>query len=255
MKIFAVDIGNTNTSMAIVEDREVYEKVVLPNDQIDRFTSKAQPLFRSLQDRSTRLVAVCSVVPELTEEIVLSAESALHADVMLIGEEIPLPIKLDLRDKRTVGPDRVVAAAMAYERMGQAVVVADFGSAITIDCVNDDGVFLGGAILPGLKLSVSALACRAAALPEVKLSLPKTPWGRNTAEAISAGVVLGAVGSLRQIVERYAQKLGQWPEIIVTGGDGEFIGQHCEFIHAVIPDLVLMGIELACDCYQATASE
>ena len=255
MTILAVDIGNTNIHLGIVENRQILERVTFATDDVDWLVKKASPLLDELADPVNTPVVICSVVPNLTAKVARRAEATVESDVLVIGEDIPLPLKLDLRNPDTVGADRVVAAAMAFERMGGPVIVADFGSAITIDCVSNDGIFLGGAILPGLNLSASALANQTAALPLVELAVPETPWGRDTAEAISAGIIFGALGALREITERYAEQLGQWPEVIATGGDAPLIAKHCDFIHAVVPDLVLMGIELAYDVCQTSPSQ
>jgi len=244
MTILAIDIGNTRTRMAMVDDRKVTETVWHETGQVDQITETFKKTYQTASAKKKVPVVICSVVPPLTEHLAKVAELSLDADPLVIGKNLPLPLKLNLKDTQRVGPDRVVSAAMAFERMGKAVAVASFGTAITIDCVNNDGLFLGGVILPGLRLSTKALEEYTALLPLVDLNPPETPWGRDTAEAISGGVVFGAVGALREIVERYAPQLGQWPELIVTGGDGALIAQHCDFIHAVVPDLLLMGMDL-----------
>jgi type III pantothenate kinase len=141
--------------------------------------------------------------------------------------------------------DRVCSAAAAYERTGSACAVASFGSAITIDCVSDDGRFLGGAILPGLDLSFQALHIGTAVLPRVLPAAPTSPFGKNTHDAIVNGVAYGAVGALREIVERFATELGHWPPLVLTGGNAPLIASLADFVDAVVPDLCLIGIALA----------
>jgi type III pantothenate kinase len=244
MKILAIDIGNTRTRMALVEGRTVSDPVVFETGQVDKITDTLKNLNQVFPLSKKMPVVICSVVPKMTDRLAEVAQLAIDTEPYIIGKNINLPLALDLKDTQRVGPDRVVAAAMAFERMGAAVAVASFGTAITIDCVNDDGVFLGGAILPGLRTAAKALEENTALLPLVDLTPPQTPWGRDTAEAISAGVIFGAVGALREITERYATALGRWPELIVTGGDGLLIAKNCDFVHAVVPDLLLMGIDL-----------
>ena len=189
-------------------------------------------------------VVICSVVQKLCNVITEKFELALDITPNIIGRDIPLPMDVDLEDLKSVGKDRVVSAAMAYDRIGQAVAVASFGTAITIDCVNDDGVFLGGAILPGLTTSAKSLSEHTSALPLVEIVPPAGPWGKNTLQAISSGIVFGAAGGLREITERFANELGHWPELIITGGDAKIIASHCNFVKAVVEDLLLMGIGL-----------
>ncbi len=245
MKILAIDIGNTRTRMAVVEGRKVSEPLVFDTGQVDQITETLKRQGEKFSIPKGLPVVICSVVPKMTDHLAQVAQLTMDTEPYIIGKTIPLPLKLDLKDTQRVGPDRVVSAAMAFERIEKAVAVATFGTAVTIDCVNDEGVFLGGAILPGLQMAARALEEHTALLPLVNLTPPETPWGRDTDEAISAGVIFGAVGALREMVERYATALGRWPELIVTGGDGLLIAQNCDFVHAVVPDLLLMGIELA----------
>jgi type III pantothenate kinase len=245
MKIIAIDIGNTRTRAAIVEERKILESAVYP-------TGEATPLSETLKHfhdeffSQTRMpIVICSVVPKVCEDMCSLISRQFDVEPLVIGKKIPLPLKLDKVDVRTLGCDRVVSAAMAFERIGKAVAVASFGTAITIDCVSDEGVFLGGTILPGLQMSARALAEQTAQLPLVELKAPETAWGRNTEEAISGGIIFGAAGALREIVERFAISMNKWPDLIVTGGDGETMLKYCDFIHAYVPDLLLMGIELA----------
>ena len=244
MAILAIDIGNTRTRLARVDRRKVSASTVLPTGEAPRIDEAMKTLYQQSEEKKPTPIVICSVVPHMTDHLEEAARLALDAEPRIIGRNLPLPLKLNLKDAQRVGCDRVVAAAMAFERIGKAVAVASFGTAITIDCVNDDGAFLGGAILPGLQLSAKVLEEHTAQLPLVDLVPPETPWGRDTAEAISAGIVFGAAGALREIIERYAAELGRWPELIVTGGDGPLMAKYCDFIRVVVPDLLLMGIEL-----------
>src|SRR5262249_4626085 len=143
------------------------------------------------------------------------------------------------------GVDRVLNVAAAYEQMGNATVVVDAGTAITIDVCNDSGEFLGGAIAPGASLMLTALHEKTAKLPLVKLAKPDDAWGKDTEQAIRQGVYHGIRGMVKEIVENYATALGQWPDIIATGGDAKALFEGWELIHAVSPDLTLYGIALA----------
>jgi type III pantothenate kinase len=154
-------------------------------------------------------------------------------------------MSLAVEHPERVGIDRVCSAAAAYDVIGRACVAASFGTAITIDCVNDEGVFMGGAILPGVALQARSLHEGTAALPLVKIEATHTVYGASTEEAITNGVLLGIVGALREIVERYATDLHAWPQLVATGGNAELIAGECDFVDNVVPDLCLRGIALA----------
>jgi type III pantothenate kinase len=126
-----------------------------------------------------------------------------------------------------------------------AVVVADFGTAVTIDLVDDRGVFDGGTIFPGFDASAKALKDNTAQLPQVKVSRPEFPFGKNTTEAINCGLYYSAVGALQEIIRRYAEKIGTWPRTVITGRGAKVIQDDCQFIDSYVPNLVIKGIAFA----------
>jgi type III pantothenate kinase len=145
---------------------------------------------------------------------------------------------------REVGADRLVNAVAAYERVGAACVVVDFGTAITYDCVSDDGEYLGGIISPGIEISMEALTARAAKLPRIDLIAPKQIIGKNTVEAIRAGVVYGFAAQVDGILERLRDELGRETEAIATGGLAGIVVPYCEGIDDVDDLLTLTGLRL-----------
>jgi len=126
-----------------------------------------------------------------------------------------------------------------------AVVVADFGTAVTIDLVDERGVFLGGVICPGFEIGAQALKENTAQLPKVKVTRPKTPYGRTTAEAINCGLYYSAIGTLEAVISRYAEEIGKWPQTVLTGSAAKIIKDDCRFIDSYVPNLVVKGIALA----------
>jgi type III pantothenate kinase len=162
-----------------------------------------------------------------------------------VGQEIALPIKVLTERPVQTGADRVVNVAAAYEQMGKACVVVDAGSAITVDCCNDAGEFIGGAIAPGVQMMLGAMHRGAALLPEVTFAVPREAFGKSTEQAMLNGVYHGIRGMVKELVENYATELGNWPDIIATGGDAPRLFENWELIHAISPDLTLYGVALA----------
>jgi type III pantothenate kinase len=185
------------------------------------------------------------VNPPLIESLEHAVEQATGQRVQWVGREIDLPIQVLTDTPAETGVDRVLNVAAAYEQMGKACVVVDAGTAITVDCCNDDGAFLGGAIAPGLSMQLDALHSGTAKLPQVPFEVPPFAFGKNTADAIRVGVYNGLRGLVRDATERYATDLGFWPDIIATGGDAPRLFEGWELIHAIAPDLTLYGIALA----------
>ncbi len=213
--VVAIDAGNSAAKLAPVIAGRVGPVVRLPGPPPDpvalaaRISGIGGPVAR---------VALVSVVPAWTEAV---REACDHAGLSLLiatRETIPLPSALPVAARP--GADRLLAAWAARELAGSPVIVADLGTATTVDLVGPDGDFRGGAILPGAGLALAALARAAALLPEVPLAAPERAAGRGTEEAIRAGVLLGQIGAIREIAARQAAELGltERPHLIATGG-------------------------------------
>jgi type III pantothenate kinase len=202
-------------------------------------------LWNLVARREDAAIAGSSVNPNQLEAIEHIVLEATGKPVQWIGRDIDLPIDV-LTDKPSqTGVDRVLNIAAAYEQMGKACVVVDAGTAITIDCCNDKGQFIGGAIAPGVSMMLDALHGRTAKLPRVQFKAPQDAYGRNTEQAILHGVFHGIRGMVKELTENYATALGFWPDIIATGGDAKSLFEGWELIHAVSPELTLYGIALA----------
>ncbi|HUW81646.1 MAG TPA: type III pantothenate kinase [Phycisphaerae bacterium] len=243
--VVAIDIGNTRTALAAVAGLDVIEPCSVGTGDFEELVKATEAAWARLPSSDRGAIVVASVVPKVLEKLRSVAESKFDRRLLVVRDDIPLPMEVDVENPDTVGVDRVCCAAAAYERLGEACTVVDFGTAVTIDCVSDDGVFLGGAILPGLELASRALNEFTAALPLVAVEQPQDPIGRNTTEAIRSGVLYGLVGAVRELTERYATKLGRWPHLVATGGGAEMVARACQFFDSVVPYLSLRGVALA----------
>lgn len=242
--LLAIDIGNTRIGIGVWDGDGLHDTRRVAVNAPDTWPDALADAWNGISHRR-RAVVIGSVNPQGTERVQGLAEELGGATVLRVRDDLPLPIPVDLDNEYEVGVDRVCAAAAAYERIGGACAVASFGTAITIDCVSADGHFLGGAILPGLDMCINALHAGTAQLPRVKVRAPTSAFGRNTHDAIVNGVVFGMLGALREIVERYATELREWPQLVITGGNAPLVAELAEFVDAVVPDLCLMGIALA----------
>jgi type III pantothenate kinase len=252
MNIIAVDIGNTNISLGLFIDGTERRIESVPGSNTDLLIETLTaaweeiPLVKAAKkETKDGRVVVSSVKPEWTEMLASIVKDKLNEKILILGKDVPLPMQMEVDEPKKVGTDRIAAAAAAYAVVGQAVVVADFGTAITIDIVNDKGVFLGGIIAPGIKTGAQALKDSTAQLPLVKTHKPERPWGSNTSEAINCGLYYGAIGLLQEIVRRYAEKIEKWPHTVITGGDAGLISDDCDFVDSFVPYLTIKGIALA----------
>ncbi|HUO09800.1 MAG TPA: type III pantothenate kinase [Phycisphaerae bacterium] len=256
MSVLAIDIGNSRVGLNVftfgkAQDPAVrFHHVDLDKDlatTLQTLWEKARRESQENEDDEPEIV-IASVVPELTERIEKSARQ-LQAKTQLIGRDIKVPLKTMLRDETTVGQDRLLAALAAYVNVEAACAIVQVGTALVVDCIDDEGIFRGGAIAPGLMMSAKALHEFTAQLPESSLTPPAddVPFGRFTQEAINLGLYASARGAVRELLERYATALGNWPHVVATGGDAQaLLGGRADdgLVDSFIPDLVLQGAAL-----------
>ncbi len=252
MNLIAIDIGNTNVNIGLFLDGEQKFIESIPGDSLDQLTECIQkaweqiPVLESSAEgrRDGRLV-VSSVKSEWTDEIRTIAAKKLDETVLVVGQDIPLPMPVWLDSPDKVGTDRVISAAAAHEVVGDAVIVIDFGTALTIDLVDANGVFRGGVICPGFEMSARALHNSTAQLPEIEVTKPEGPFGTNTESAINCGLYYAAVSTIQEVIRRYAEEIGKWPQTVITGAATQTIRDDCEFVDSWVPNLVVKGIALA----------
>jgi type III pantothenate kinase len=216
----AIDAGNSDLKLAAVVDGRV--------GPVERFPTADAPDPLLLAERIAELgfsgpprsvVALASVVPALTE-LVRDAARVISAR-LLVADASTIPMGVRVPQPARVGSDRLLAAWGARLHHGAPLIVVDLGTATTIDAVDAAGDFVGGAILPGMRLGLASLARSTAQLPEVRLAMPEHAIGTDTAGAIRSGVVLGHLGAIRELVERFAAELapdGRRPTVVATGG-------------------------------------
>ena len=252
MNIIAVDIGNTNIDIGLfLDDKEEFVKSI-PGGSASKLTNCLKsawqkiPIIESSKEHKRNGVIVVSSVKSAWTKVVREiAETNLDEEIHIIGKDIPLPIQLWVDEPDKIGTDRVVSAAAAYEVAEDAVIIADFGTAVTIDLVDQNGIFLGGVICPGFEISAKALRDYTAQLPNIKITKPKAPYGKNTADAINCGLYYSIVGALQEVIRRYSEEFGKWPQTVITGSAAKVIAGDCDFIDNYVPNLVIKGIVLA----------
>jgi len=242
-----LDIGNSTIGIGTWCRRELKAPLSVPTTDGPGLEKAFRAHLESIPDGRLGAVIVASVVPAALKRVRDYVETKVDQTVLVIGENLPLPLDLDVRDGRAVGVDRVCAAAAAFDRLQRACVVVGFGTAVTVDLVSEEGTFQGGAILPGVRVQLQSLHEHTAQLPEVSAAVPELPYGKSTSEAIQTGVCRGIAGAVRGIVEGYATSLNFWPQVVATGGDLALLGPLCDCLDTQVSDLVLCGVGVAYD--------
>ncbi len=249
--LLAVDVGNTQTHLGVFrKDRLVHEWRASTDG---RRTADELALmfgeFLSLADlsfsREITGVCICSVVPQVTQEL---REMALRyfgfpPVVVEPGTKTGVAVKTD--NPREVGADRIANAVAAHEMFaGEPVIVVDFGTAITVDAVSAAGEYLGGAIAPGIDTAAAALFSSTAQIRRVELVAPPTTIGKSTVTSVQSGVIYGMAALVDGLVGRVEEELGAGARTIATGGLAAVVIEHTRRIERVEPMLTLIGLRL-----------
>ena len=238
--IAAVSLGNTSVRWGLWSGEGFASRGSAPSAALG--TARLFPA--EAAESAPDALAVASVVPAAEPELEAALRRELGLAPRWLNRDLPVPLRLDVDEPGRVGADRLAAALAAHRRFGAAVVV-DFGTAITVNAVTAEGVFLGGAILPGPELGRRALAAGTAGVnvpgPVRAAAFP----GRNTADAACAALTLGLAGAVDRLVEEARAALGGRAAAVATGGGAELMAPLCRTRFEVRPDLVLEGLVIA----------
>lgn len=247
--LLLVSVGNTRTRFAMVRGGELEPSRVLDNRDLDAL-AEAVAAHQSPGETEPPPVLMASVNGPVADAIAAAIESRGRRCSRLGpgASDLPIPIAHTLDDATTVGHDRLLDALGAFSRAKQACIVIDAGTAVTVDFVDGEGTFHGGAIAPGVRMMCEALHEKTAALPMIATpaeALPpegEPPFGRSTAPAIAVGVVSAVRGMAHLLIDQYAQFYGAYPRVIATGGDAPMLFENDELIEHIVPDLTLVGM-------------
>ena len=247
--LLCIDVGNTNTVLGVFEGPKLLEQWRVQTSH-SRTSDEWGILVRQLlsasglEPRKVEAIAVSSVVPPLGFALERMAQRWFGVKPLFVGPGVKTGMPILYENPREVGADRVVNAVAAYARWKTGLVVVDFGTATTFDAVSPKGEYLGGAISPGVTISMEALFRNAARLPRVEFARPPQVVGRNTVASIQSGLVYGYVGLVDGICERMAAELGFGPKVVATGGLAPLVAGISRCITEVDEHLTLEGLRL-----------
>jgi type III pantothenate kinase len=247
--LLVIDVGNTQTVVGLYGGSDLLDHWRIATNAERTSDEHALLIAQFLEqhgfsfDDDITGVAISSVVPRLTGALREMTDRYFRFDAVVIepGIKSGLPILYD--NPREVGADRIANAVGALDLYGAPAVVVDFGTATTFDAISAKGEYLGGAIVPGIEISMDALFARAAWLRRVELVEPRNAIGRSTVESIEAGVVYGTVALVDGMVRRFEDELGK-SAVIATGGLGGLITPLSNTIQHLEPWLTLHGLRL-----------
>ncbi len=247
--LLVIDVGNTNTGLGVFDHQHLLVSWRLASRReqtADEYGVFIQTLLatRGIERSQVTAIAISNVVPPVQQTLEGMCEKYFGIQPFSVEPGVNVKMVLRVESPQEVGSDRVVNAVAAVELYGPPLIVIDFGTATTFDCVNSRGEFIGGAIAPGITSAAEALISKAARLYRVELVRPKEAIGRNTVTNIQSGIVYGYAGLVDGLVGRLRAEMDGEPKVIATGGLATLIQEAARAIQHVNPDLTLEGLRL-----------
>ncbi|MBF0416095.1 MAG: type III pantothenate kinase [Magnetococcales bacterium] len=248
--LLVIDVGNTNVVLGVYRGEELVRHWRLATRVAqtgDEYGILIVNLFHlaDLPTKEVQAVILASVVPPIQSALVRALKRYLNIQPLVVGPGIKTGITIRYNNPREVGADRIVNAVAAYHSLKCAAVVVDFGTATTFDLVGPTGDYLGGAIAPGLGLSMDALSEKTAKLPRIELAKPKSVIGRDTVGSMQSGLFWGYVGLVDGLIDRMIEESGFDPvRVIATGGLARLMAAESSRVETVDEFLTLNGLRL-----------
>jgi len=247
--LLAIDCGNTHLCIGLFQENKLVGSWRISTD-----TSRTEDEYLVLMDQFLRTAGISmqeirgmivgSVVPGVNVALNKLAYKYLKCDCVFVDHSTPCGLKIGVDQPSGLGADRIINAVAAHEKYAGDLIVIDFGTAATFDCVSADGVFLGGAICPGFDISQKALYSHAAKLANVNLKRPPAVIGKNTEDSLCSGLLWGYGGQIDALTRRMKEELSGKVTVIATGGWATFLRNFSESIDVVDSQLTLEGLSL-----------
>ncbi|MEQ8213743.1 MAG: type III pantothenate kinase [Smithellaceae bacterium] len=248
--LLVIDVGNTNTVLGLYDgDELIYDwriRTVIGHT-VDEYGMLIYNLYKSSRSKTKRIrsingIIISCVVPPMLNILELLSIKYFNIKPMIIGPGIKTGMPIFYDNPKEVGADRIVNAVAAYHKYKRESIIVDFGTATTFDYISKKGEYMGGCIAPGIVISSEALFQRAAKLPRVEFSRPKTIITKDTISAMQAGIMFGYAGLVDGIVERIKAEVKTDPLVIATGGLAKVVAEETKTIDKIEEMLTLDGL-------------
>lgn len=248
--LLAVDVGNTDITFGLFREDELITRFRI-TAKMPRSSDEYGGVICNVLDqkgfspKDVTEVIIASVVPKMMYSFTSGIIKYLKCHPVVVGAGTRTGIRIETANPKEIGPDRIVDAVSAYEQYGGPIIVVDFGTATTYDLVTDGGVFLGGIISPGIRISANALWNNTANLPEIEIKSPGVVIAKETVSSMQAGLFYGTIGQSEYIIRKIKEESGlDEVKVVATGGLGKIIADNTDEIQVYDSDLTLKGLQL-----------
>jgi type III pantothenate kinase len=253
--LLVIDVGNTNTVLGLYDGDQLIHDWRIRTEidhTVDEYGMLIFNLYQSSRMKTEKIKAVNAiiiscVVPPMLNILEPLCVKYFNVKPLIVGPGIKTGMPIFYDNPKEVGADRIVNAVAAYDKYRQAAIIIDFGTATTFDYISSKGEYMGGCIAPGIMISSEALFERAAKLPRVELSKPKSIITKDTVSAMQAGIIFGYAGLIDGIIERMKAEIKTKPLVIATGGLARLVASETKSIDKIEDMLTLEGLRIIYD--------
>lgn len=247
--ILAIDIGNTNIVIGVMDDNKIHLIERISTNTIKTEMEYAIDIKTVLELGGIDIhhlegSIVSSVVPQITNALCLAVEKIIHVKPLVVGPGIRNGLHIQLDNPSEMGADRVADAVAAIAEYPVPLVIVDMGTATTLSVIDEKKHFIGGIIMPGVRISLDALTSRASKLSGISIEEPRSLIGRNTADCMKSGILYGNASAIDGIIDRIEAELGMPVTVIATGGLSKRVIPHCKRNMILDGDLLLKGLRI-----------
>ena len=247
--LLAIDIGNTNLVIGCIRDDKILFKARIATDRTrtsDQYGVEIKNMIEAfgvrVEDISDCIIS--SVVPPVFNSVKTGVIKVIGKQPMVVGPGLKTGLNIHVDVPSQVGSDRIVIAVAALAEYEAPLILMDLGTATTMDVVESGNVYVGGVIVPGVKISLEALTSRTAQLPGISLDQPKRVIGKNTVDCMRSGMMHGTAAMIDGLVDRMEAELGHPATLIATGGLAQFVAPLCKRKIILEKDLLLKGLNI-----------
>ncbi len=247
--LLAIDIGNTNLVIGCFDSDQLLFKARIATDRLRTSDQYGVEIKSMLETYGVRVAdiedcIISSVVPPVFNSVRTGVIKVIGKQPMVVGPGLKTGLNIHVDVPSQVGSDRIVIAVAALAEYKAPLILLDMGTATTIEVVEPDNTYIGGVIIPGVKISLDALTSRTAQLPGISLDKPRKVIGKNTVDCMRSGMMYGTAAMIDGLVERMEEELGHSATLIATGGMAQFIIPLCKREIILEKDLLLKGLNL-----------